>query len=80
MPAARRKLAENRHSMLATMVLMGINRIVVTSGRIRAQMGFRIDASDTGQAHTATEFDETNEVSTGFGGGSPRGSAVRLRR
>jgi len=68
-PAARRKLAENRHSMLATMVLMGINRIVITSGRIRASMGFRIDASDTGQAHTASEFDEKNETSTGFGGG-----------
>lgn len=68
-PAARRKLAENRHSMLATMVLMGINRIVITSGRIRASMGFRIDASDTGQAHSASEFDEKNEMTTGFGGG-----------
>jgi hypothetical protein len=68
-PAARRKLAENRHSMLATMVLMGINRIVVTSGRIRATMGFRIDTTDTGQVHTASEFDEKNEVTTGFGGG-----------
>jgi hypothetical protein len=68
-PAARRKLAESRHSMLATMVIMGINRIVITSGRIRAQMGFRINASDTAQAHTATEFDEENETSTGFGGG-----------
>src|SRR5215831_24696 len=68
-PAARRKLAENRHSMLATMVLMGINRIVVTSGRIRATMGFRIDTTDTGQAHTASEFDASNEVTTGFGGG-----------
>jgi hypothetical protein len=68
-PAARRKLAENRHSMLATMVLMGINRIVVTSGRIRATMGFRIDTSDTGQAHTASDFDANQEVTTGFGGG-----------
>jgi hypothetical protein len=68
-PAARRKLAENRHSMLATMVLMGINRIVITSGRIRATMGFRIDTSDTGQVHTASEFDEKNESSFGFGGG-----------
>ena len=68
-PAARRKLAENRHSMLATMVLMGINRIVVTSGRIRATMGFRINTTDTGQAHTASEFDEKNEMTTGFGGG-----------
>ncbi len=68
-PAARRKLAESRHQMLSTMVLMGINRIVVTSGRIRATMGFRIDTSDTAHVQTASEFDEKNETSTGFGGG-----------
>jgi len=32
-------------------------------------MGFRINSSDTGQVHTATEFDEKNEASTSFGGG-----------
>src|SRR5262249_16072500 len=45
-PAARRHLARSRHQLLSTMVLMGINRIVVTSGRINAKMGFRIDAKD----------------------------------
>jgi hypothetical protein len=68
-PAARRKLAEGRHQMLSTMVLMGINRIVVTSGRVRAQMGFRISATDTGQAHTASEFDAKNETRLSYGGG-----------
>jgi len=68
-PAARRKLAEGRHQMLSTMVLMGINRIVVTSGRVRAQMGFRISARDTGQVHTASEFDEKNETRLSYGGG-----------
>src|SRR5262249_21185423 len=47
-PAARRQLAQSRHSMLSTMVLMGINRIVVTSGRIKAAMVFHIDAKDHG--------------------------------
>jgi hypothetical protein len=47
LPAARRKLAETRLKMLSTMVLMGINRIVVTGGRIRATMGFHIDTSDS---------------------------------
>src|SRR5262249_18687838 len=51
-PAARRQIAQSRHSMLSTMMLMGINRIVVTSGRIRAQMGFRIDAKDHARAQT----------------------------
>jgi hypothetical protein len=32
----RRHLAQNRQQILATMVLMGINRIVVTEGRITA--------------------------------------------
>ncbi|MBC7898741.1 MAG: hypothetical protein H7070_01690 [Saprospiraceae bacterium] len=70
-PAARRKLAQQRHSMLSTMVLMGINRIVVTSGRIKASMGFRIDAKDHAKAETASQFDMVNEstMKTGFGGG-----------
>ena len=68
-PAARRKLAKNRHQMLAAMVLMGINRIVVTSGHISAKMGFRINTRDVARAATASDFDSTNEVRTGFGGG-----------
>ncbi|MDJ0841578.1 MAG: hypothetical protein QNK37_34035 [Acidobacteriota bacterium] len=34
-PAVRRHLARNRHKVLSTMMLKGINRIVVTSGRIK---------------------------------------------
>jgi len=70
-PAARRQLAQSRHSMLSTMMLMGINRIVVTSGKIRAQMGFRIDARDHAKVQTASQFDWQNEVKAqmGFGGG-----------
>ena len=51
------------------MVLMGINRIVITSGHIRATMGFRINAHDIGSAQTASQFDERNEVKGSFGGG-----------
>lgn len=68
-PAARRKLAQNRHQLLSTMVLMGINRIVVTSGRIRATMGFRINARDTASAQSASQFDLKNEVRGSYGGG-----------
>ncbi len=71
-PAARRKLARQRQQMLSAMVMMGVNRIVVTSGRIRATMGFRIDAHDHAAAETASEFDETNVTAAsgwfGFGG------------
>jgi hypothetical protein len=48
-PAARRKLAQTRLKMLSTLLLMGINRIVVTGGKIRAAMGFHINTRD--QAH-----------------------------
>ena len=70
-PGARRQLAQSRHSLLSTMVLMGINRIVVTSGRIKATMGFHIDAKDYGAVQTASQFDTQNETRTrfGFGGG-----------
>lgn len=68
-PAARRKLAQNRHSMLAAMVMMGIQRIVVTSGRINAKMGFHIKAHDTARAQTATDFSEENVAHMGYGGG-----------
>lgn len=66
-PAARRKLAQQRHQLLSTMVLMGINRIVVTSGRIYARMGFEIDASDTGAAESASQFDFRNDTIAGGG-------------
>ena len=45
-PAGRRKLAQSRLSMLSTMVLMGMNRITVTGGKLRATMAFHIDTSD----------------------------------
>lgn len=68
-PAARRRLAQSRHQVLSTMVLMGINRIVITSGRIHAKMGFRIDTTDTGNVQTASQFDFKNETSGSAGGG-----------
>jgi hypothetical protein len=66
-PAARRRLAQQRHQLLSTMVLMGINRIVVTSGRIYARMGFYIDATDTGAASSASQFDFRNDTIAGGG-------------
>ena len=56
-PAARRRLAETRLQMLSTMVLMGINRIVITAGKIRATMGFHIDTSDSAFERTAEDID-----------------------
>lgn len=68
-PAARRKLAQNRHQMLATMVLMGINRIVVTGGKIRATMAFHIDTTDALAQQRATDLDTRVAASGSFGFG-----------
>ena len=44
-PAARTQLATSRQQLLATLVLMGINRIVVTDGKIQAKDNFRFQKS-----------------------------------
>jgi hypothetical protein len=61
MPAARRRMAMDRQQLLATMVLMGINRLIVTDGKISASCLFELDTSDaiSTYAETASEFDET---------------------
>lgn len=48
--AGRLRLAENRMQSLATMVLMGINRVVVDQGNIRARMQFHAAAREQTQA------------------------------
>jgi hypothetical protein len=45
-PAARQRIAMDRQQLLATMVLMGINRLVVTNGSINANVLFRLDTTD----------------------------------
>lgn len=60
-PAARRRMAMDRQQLLATMVLMGINRIVVTDGRIRASVIFKLDTTDM----VARSFEQTAENSSG---------------
>jgi hypothetical protein len=40
--SARRRLAANRQQVLSTMVLMGINRIVVTDGRINVAVTYEL--------------------------------------
>ena len=46
-PAARRQLAQQRQQTLATMVLLGINRVVVDDGEITAKLQFHIDAAES---------------------------------
>ena len=57
-PAARTQLATGRQQLLATMVMMGINRIVVTEGKIQAKVMFEFQARDNRRYQaSATQFD-----------------------
>ena len=59
-PAQRTAMAMDRQKLLATMVLMGINRIVVTDGKIQASVVFELNAKDIQRRNydRATSFDE----------------------
>jgi hypothetical protein len=57
LPAAREKVAKARLQTLATMVLMGINRIVVKDGTIGARLRFRAAASDRAAVQYASGGD-----------------------
>jgi hypothetical protein len=61
MPAARRRMAMDRQQLLATMVLMGINRIVVTNGNISASVIFQLKTRDV----VERDFTQTAEQAGG---------------
>jgi hypothetical protein len=65
-PLARRALARQRQSMLSTMVLLGLQRIVVDAGRIHASMRFHIDTRSVATEDKGSSFDFRN-TSTGSG-------------
>lgn len=63
-PAARTTIATGRQQLLATMVMMGINRIVVTDGKISAKVVFDFKATDNRKyAFSATRFDHEKDAS-----------------
>ncbi len=56
--AARLQIARSRQQLLASMVMLGINRIVVTDGSINAKVIFDMRAHDTARREaTASQFD-----------------------
>ncbi len=58
-PAMRDDVARSRQQLLATIVLMGINRIIVTDGRINAKLRFQFAATETARKN-ATSYDYAN--------------------
>lgn len=79
--AARLQMAKSRQQLLASMVMLGINRIVVTNGLIKAKVKFTLDTTDEAhRGYRASAYDRqtsrNKNVSAfggsflGFGGGS----------
>jgi hypothetical protein len=69
-PAARTQLATSRQQLLATMVLMGINRIVVTDGKISAKVMYDFNAKDNFKRQfSATQYDYGTQYTTTSEGG-----------
>jgi hypothetical protein len=68
---AKLEMARSRQQTMSTMVLMGINRIVVTNGQINAKVIFDVQANDQAARHAAAEMhDQRSDSTTSFGGGS----------
>jgi hypothetical protein len=78
-PLARRALAGQRQQMLATMVMLGMQRIVIDSGRINAAMRFHVDASSAAQQDKGSMFDFRNTTSAqGRFGAGPWGVSASM--
>lgn len=67
-PATKRTLAETRHQSLATMVMMGLNRLIVDEGEINAKLVFNIDATQSSEI----TFDDTKTTNWGMAGTAGR--------
>ena len=70
LPAAREKVARARLQTLSTMVLLGMNRIVIKDGSIGARLRFRAAASD----HAAVQYATGSDPGTGAEQWGARGS------
>jgi hypothetical protein len=58
---ARASLARSRQQMLSSMVMMGMQRIVIESGRLSASMRFHIDTRSAAADDRGSTFDVRNE-------------------
>lgn len=71
--AARLMMAKSRQQLLASMVMLGINRIVVTDGSITAKVKFNMRSTDVAQRdYKASAYDRQTQrnKNTSFFGGS----------
>lgn len=66
-PLARQVLARNRQQLLATMVQMGLQRIVIESGKVNAAMKLHVDASSAAENDRGSQFDMRNTTEGSVG-------------
>jgi hypothetical protein len=66
-PFARQVLARNRQQLLATLIQMGMQRIVIESGRLNAAMRFHIDTSSAAANDRGSQFDMRNTTEGSIG-------------
>ncbi|MHB8789220.1 MAG: hypothetical protein ACYDBT_05005 [Desulfobulbaceae bacterium] len=70
LPKARERVARNRLQTLATMVLLGMNRVVVRDGTIAARLRFRAAAAD----HARVDYAVSDDPGSGGNEWGERGS------
>jgi hypothetical protein len=75
-PAAQTQIASSRQQLLATMVMLGINRIVVTDGKIQAKVMYDFQARDNMQfRRSAQKFDYDQNLRNQTSEGAYEGSS-----
>ena len=78
LPIARERVAQQRLSTLATMVLTGMNRVVVKDGTVGARLRFRASAADTATVQYATSNDPSTGVTEWGRRASGRSAVTRV--
>ena len=73
-PLARGRVGQSRQQMLATMVLLGMNRVIVRDGSITARLRFRAVAAD----HAKVDYAVSDDPSGGSDWGARASSAYSM--
>ncbi|HEY0993989.1 MAG TPA: hypothetical protein VGD80_43330, partial [Kofleriaceae bacterium] len=78
LPLVRRKMGRDRQSVLATLVQLGLQRIVVDDGRLEASMDLRVDAQSMSQEDKqALDTLAVNAGASGSFGFGPWGASIQ---
>ena len=57
LPLVRRKMGRDKQAMLATLVMLGMQRVVVDEGRLHASMDMRVDTRSISEQREQDRFD-----------------------